>query len=567
MRIAAALLLAPALTAWATPRTYYVDCGSASSAGDGTLQAPLRSLDAVNALALVAGDSVLFQRGSVCLGALYPQGSGTEAAPIRIAAYGEGALPRIVAAPHDAAALRLTHQEFWEIQSLDLSGGTTYGVLMETDSGTMHHLVLRDLRVHDVRGPLQRKESGLVVIHASGVRGRFDDVDIDGVQAFDTTLWSGIFVSDAAHVWIHNAVVHDVQGDGIVVFRSHDAVISRSVAWHTGMQHQQTIGTPNAIWTWRCTDCMVQDNEAFLADSPGIDGGAFDIDYGNTRNTVQRNFGHDTAGYCVSVFAAFGPTTDSIVVGNLCLNNGMSPHLAQRQGAILLMSWQGGSLDGVDIRYNQIDWRPPGDTPAIQRGSELHASRVRLQTNVVWSTGISFVAPELPYQGDRNRYFVESPADVHEAMQRLSLLPEKNSVVEDATGHDPLDRLPLSGAWQLVAELTSQPDDMELNRSTLVALHSAALQYGHAGLTVRLQCAAPVAALAQDEGLPQDGVVIQPSSEPKGGFSVKLIAPGGAVARVWTDYPNPVELGLALRQTVGPPNFSFLPLLQVRATD
>jgi hypothetical protein len=559
---------------WASAMTYYVDCGDTSSAGTGSLQAPLSTIAAVNALLLHPGDSLLFKRGSACNGELHPQGSGTETAPIRIAAYGNGSLPRVVAARQDAATLRLSNQQFLEIQSLDLSGGTTYGVLVETSDGTMHHLYLRDLRVHDVRGPLHHKESGLVVIHATGDHSDFDDVDLDGIQAFDTTLWSGIFLADASHVQIRNSVVHDVQGDGIVVFRSHDAVISGSLAWHTGMQHQMTIGTPNAIWTWHCTDCSVEDNEAFLTDSPGIDGGAFDIDFGNTRNSVQRNFGHDTAGYCVSVFGAFGPTTESLVAGNLCLKNGMSSRLAQRQGAILLMTWQGGSLDGVDIRDNLIDWRPPGDTPAIQSGTDLQASRVLLQDNDVWSTGISFIDPELKYRGDRNHYTVDTPIEISEGRRRMSLLPETGSILRPAIQPDHrtgavFGHVPAPGPWRLVATLPSKSSGAgEVERAMLIQLQSAALQFGHAGLAVSLSCKPPIAELAEDWSLPSSGVLIEPQRKPADNkFSVKLIAPDGNVVHEWTTYPGPVDLGLALRQHVGEPNYSFLPLEDVRATD
>jgi hypothetical protein len=536
------------------------------------MQAPLNSIAEVNSLALLPGDSLLFKRGSTCTGELQPQGSGAEAAPIRIAAYGEGALPRIIAGAQDAAALRLSNQQFWEVQSLDLSGGTTYGVLVETSNGTMHHLVLRDLRVHDVRGPLRHKESGLVVIHPTDGTGSFDDVVVDGIHAFNTTQWSGIFISGANHVQVRNSVVHDVQGDGIVVFHSQNATISRSVAWHTGMQHQETIGTPNAIWTWRCTDCTVEDNEAFLADSPGIDGGAFDIDFGNTRNTVQRNFGHDTAGYCISIFGAFGPTTQSVASDNLCVNNGMSPHLAQRQGALLLMTWQGGALDGVEIRGNRIDWTPPGDTPAIQSGTEVVASKITLHDNVVESTGVSFVDPELKYTGERNHYIMAASGDMAEARRRIALLPEKDSTLsfeEEASLRlaGAAERRAGPGAWQLVATISSgTPDDLQ--RTTLVELESAALQYSHTGLAVTLLYDPDVLALARDWALPEDGVLVKSQPATTGDdFSLKLIAPGGAIVREWRAYPGPVELGLALRQHVGRPNFSFLPFENVRATD
>jgi hypothetical protein len=87
---------------------------------------------------------------------------------------------------------------------------------------------------------------------------------------------------------------------------SRDGVLEHNVAWNTGMQETQTIGTPNAIWEWRCRDCRVQYNEGYFTDSPGVDGGVFDIDYGDENNLLQHNFGHDSQGYCVSAFGADG---------------------------------------------------------------------------------------------------------------------------------------------------------------------------------------------------------------------------------------------------------------------
>ena len=524
----------------------------------------------VNALALLPGDSLLFKRGTLCNGELHPQGSGTAAAPLRLAAYGEGPLPRIIADATAKAALRLSNQQYWEIESLDLRGGSTFGILVESTAGTLHHLVFRDLRVHDVRGPLKIKNSGLVVIQNTTEKASFDDILVDGVHAFNTTQWSGILIIGASNVHVRNAVVHDVQGDGIVVFHSQNVLIARSLAWHTGMQHQQSIGTPNAIWTWQCTGCIVEENEAFLTDSPGVDGGAFDIDFANKRNTVRRNFGHDTAGYCVSVFGAYGPTQQSVVADNLCLNNGMSPRLAQRQGAVLLMTWQGGSLDGVEIHGNRVGWQAPGDTPAIRTGSDLHASGLRFHDNEVWSSGPSFVDPALTYTGEHNRYTLDLHADFAEAQRRSALLPEQNLAFSQSS--NPWESAAVTPAtarhpWQLLATLPSLADEQTI-RATLIQLESTALQYGHAGVDVTIYCDEPVATFASDWSLPELRIAIQPLSKlvaPR--YSVRLIAPDGALVREWVTYPGPIDLGLALRQNVARPNFSSLPFEDIRATD
>jgi hypothetical protein len=532
--------------------TRYVDCQSHAARSDGSAEAPLKTLGEINALSLKPGDNVLFKRGTACEGELRPQGSGEPGAPIRIGAYAAGALPRIHAGTKDGEALRLFNQSFWEIDSLDLSGGMIQGIFAGGDGASMHHLYLRDLRVHDVRGPLQHKESGLIVVWATGEGAGYDDVRLDGITAFNTTQWSGIFVSGASHVQIRNATVHDVQGDGIVVFHANDAVIARSLAWHTGMQHQLSIGTPNAIWTWRCTDCTVEGNEAFLTDSPGIDGGSFDIDFGNTRNTVRNNFGHDTAGYCVSVFGAFGPTIDSLVEDNLCINNGMSPRLAQRQGALLLMTWQGGSLQRVQFRGNRVYWQPPGVTPALQTGAGLSAASVRLDDNQVWSSGPAFIDPRLAYTGENNRYIL-----VGDDARKQAANADLFGFVSNG-----------SRGWRLEFHAPAWGTRSDDVRGMLVACRSAALQYGHNGLRVVASGDQNFVRLAGDWGMAADGVILESAvAGAAQGFSVRLISPAGRVNRQWTSYPGPVELGLALRQTVGRPNFGFLPMENVRATD
>jgi len=335
------------------------------------------------------------------------------------------------------------------------------------------------------------------------------------------------------------------------------------------MQHQETLGTPNAIWTWRCTDCVVEDNEAFLADSPGVDGGAFDIDYGNSHNTVRRNFGHDTDGYCVSVFAAFGPTTASVVEGNLCRANGLAPRLAQRQGAILLMTWQGGFIDGLMVKNNRIDWNPSGDTPAVRSGADLRSAGVVLSANEIRSSGISFIDPGLKYGGNHNTYAVASkmPSDFAAAKVRFLKLPELNSMLQAA--ELPVISVPgfrVPATWSLVASGSDDSSDRDLLRAMMVQLISAALQFGHAGLRVTLTGNPDALALAADWQLSSAGIAFEtqaPGTQP----IVNLISPSGEIVREWHNYPGPVDLGSALSGHLGAPDYAFLPFEDVRATD
>ena len=172
--------------------SFFIDC-SAAVAGDGSLAHPWNSLSLAEAHAFLAGDRIAFARGTVCKGSFSPQGSGSPGQPIRLTAYGRGPRPRIVATAGARQALLLFNQEYWQVDSLDFSGGSTYGVFVSGDQGVMHHIYLKNLLVHDVQGgELKNKDNGLVVIEPSSGSAFFDDVVVDGVVAAHTNQWAGI---------------------------------------------------------------------------------------------------------------------------------------------------------------------------------------------------------------------------------------------------------------------------------------------------------------------------------------------------------------------------------------
>ena len=120
--------------------------------------------------------------------------------------------------------------------------------------------------------------------------------------------------------------------------------------------------------------------EAFLTDSPGIDGGAYDIDWSNTRNVVQRNYAHDTQGYCFAVFAAGYVTSESVVRGNLCIDNGLSPRLAAMQGAAYISTWNGGVIRNLRIENNAIGVTEP---PVASAAAIVNVSGCRRSTDQI----------------------------------------------------------------------------------------------------------------------------------------------------------------------------------------
>jgi hypothetical protein len=599
---------------------YYVDCSNVRDGNGDSSVSPWNSLAPLQSHVFAPGDVIHLRRGTACHGTLAPKGSGAESAPARITAYDEGPLPKIIASQQSEEAFRLFNQQYWDIDSLDLSGGSTYGIFISGDRGILHHIHLANLAVHDVLGgEMKNKDNGLVVVSPGSVDQHFDDVLIDGVTAWNTHQWAGIMVGGgnlgyppestwSTSVVIRNSMIHDVQGDGIVLFRVREGLIDSSVAWNTGMQQTQTIGTPNAIWTWMCRDCVVSHNEAFLTDSPGVDGGAFDIDYGNTNNSVLDNFGHDTQGYCVAVFGAGFITRASVVRDNVCIGNGRSPRLAVYQGAIFLLTWNGGALDGLVVENNTVYWNPPGSAPALLNNASILSGTATFRQNTIYSTSpfiietnraLSLDLNRYWYFGDRGQRWKYGGEVFHsfEVYQRVTHQDSGSSLLLSPTinTNDPFPsqpvstQTPLRGAvtvsdehkdpgnqqvakgsrrdrrWRIFCSLPAQLSADGLldadTRRQLIVLKSLGLQFPSERLAISVELFAEHQndyrnALA-DLQMRNVTITFSSKSPAKSGRAsrVELISPGGKV-RAWTGFAGPAQIGFAVRQALGSPLYS-----------
>jgi hypothetical protein len=562
---------------------FFIDC-SASRAGDGSVERPWNSLATAQAHPFTAGDRIALARGTTCQGSFAPQGSGMEGSVIRLTAYGKGKRPRIVAAAGDRQALLLSNQEYWQIDSLDVSGGRMYGIFVTGDRGTLHHLYLKNLFVHDVYGGAMRnKDNGLVVVGPSEPASVFSDVLVDGVDVAHSNQWSGILVGGGnfnfpphaplnGHVTIRNSTAHDVYGDGIVLFRDEASAIEASAAWQTGMQPTQDIGTPNAIWTWTCTDCTVEDNEAYVTDSPGVDGGAYDIDWDNIRNTVERNFAHDTQGYCFAVFAAGYVTSESTVQDNLCVDNGLSPRLAALQGAVYLHTWNGGILRGLTIEHNTIEWNPrvPG-AAAIVNDAVFDGPPAIFARNRIASTSPLVYRVTTPWTSSANAYALNGePLFTVGSRQSIPLSALQSAGAESGSAKEQRAAVfPLSKALRIEATLDPALDEDGLltpeARAQLVVLRSVAGQYGPARLAVTVHLPKASASQAEADALADlDDVypgalryardaAAGPKSE-----NIRLESAEGRLIEEWHGFQNAAALGGAVRARLGAPDYSHM---------
>ena len=569
------------------PQTFYIDC-SASGPGEGSLSHPWNSLTTAQSHLYTAGDRIALARGTTCRGTFTPQGSGNIEHPIRLTAYGSGRRPRIVASNQDRQALLLFNQQHWLIDSLDVSGSNKYGIFVSGDHGTLHNIVLKNLYVHDVQGgELKNKDNGLVIIGPSGPNTFFNDILVDGVIAAHTNQWAGILIGGGNYgykddsprndnVVVRNSNVQDVYGDGIVLFRVSNGLIATSTAWQTGMQPTESVGTPNAIWTWTCVDCVVRDNEAFLTDSPGVDGGAYDIDWDNARNTVERNYAHDTQGYCFAVFAAAYVTSDSVVSHNFCIDNAQSPRLAALQGAVYLHGWNGGVIRNLRIEQNMIRWNPPVSTAAaVVSDADFGKSPVVFVGNWIDSSSPLFYKTNREFAPAGNRYRYSGAAGPGGVRFTLGEYRDATFAALRSGGFESgstLDNLAISHAsanplrLDATIDFTLDSDGLLASepRAQLVVLRSLAAQYGSGCLSVNVHLRIS-SGTAQDEvvanavrdldaaNIQFDYVVAQ---QPGVIELTQYQASGRQMRGSWRGFQNAATLGLAVRDQLGKPDYA-----------
>jgi hypothetical protein len=597
-------------------QSFYIDCGSGNDQAAGTSPAQAwRTAGRLNQQFLQPGDQVFFRRGTRCSGMIQPKGSGTPESPIRLSAYGEGPLPVIEANGADYV-FRLNNQHGWEVSLLDLRGGALSGISAGCDDGDVHdHIRFENLAVSGLRGYAITKRRGLVAVAPTSHRCTFSNVSINGISAFDSTQWSGIVVDGgfppsrpeemdsrwqrwfyrvyrpqhktARNVAITNSLVHDVGGDGIVIFRAQNATIESNVVWNAGtLERPNNLGqSPNAMWTLLCRSCAIRDNEAFLTDTPIVDGGAFDIDWGCDDNIIEYNFAHENSGYCFSIFGARNiTTTNSTARYNICLNNGRGPRMAIRQGDLFLSTWDGGALDGMEIYSNTFIWNPSAEARLFQIRDAHQAHRITFRGNGPKSIRNNVFISSVPKIGEidpaietKNNQFWSPGAPDQPRLDPLlrpfthgmSSSGQQASASSSDAFYNPVPKgspafsgalmpagspLPKASAGPKTLRVYLDPAH-PFSRRNILLVRSAARQFAPLGLRIEIRLSA-----AASRNLPYDwhfnDLPHSFESKPTAAPAFELADAGSASLISWRDRPSHAELNLALRWYVGPPRFA-----------
>ena len=406
----------------ATGTTYYVDSNGGNDSNEGTSEGKaFRTLDKVNELNLEPGDTVLLKKGSVFEDQALKftkEDSGTAEAPIKISTYGDGDRPKINTNGHGqwelnygtrldnvnhkwkgtvSSSILIEDTEYIEIDGLELTNDRKSSTDAETgkayndayamdrtgvagvakDNGTVDHIVLNDLYIHDVTGNVYNKHmtnGGIYFIVAKptneGETGiaRYNDVQIRNCSLDTVNRW-GIAVGytyqwrqfetaelpdammakyGSSNVVIENNYLNHVGGDAITTMYLDRPMVQYNVSENAAEQINTTAYTQQqprldangteigkqpvgagrvaaGIWPWKCKNAIFQYNECFKtlnASKGNGDGQPWDADYGDGTN-YQYNYSHENT--ASTIMFCYDNSVNNTFRYNISQNEDMGP--------------------------------------------------------------------------------------------------------------------------------------------------------------------------------------------------------------------------------------------------
>ena len=355
--------------------TYYVSTLTGKDTNNGTSEdTPFYSLSKINEITLQPGDKVLLERGSVFdYQYLHLKGSGSAENPIIVGTYGDekAAKPVIdakgqgiwyqdygkaldnsqhVYKGYVSSTILLYDVEYIEISGLEIVNDVSFlnedyslrtkmnrtGVaVVAQNAGTIDHIVLDDLYIHDVKGNVYDKHMNNGGIYftvfmsedeASTGIPKYNDVTIQNCYVKDVSRW-GIALAYTAYynqfnaaeiddavcqkygatdVVIKNNYVESVGGDAITTMYCYQPLVEYNVADGVAKEINADIYSATdfgrvaaGIWPWKCKDAVFQYNEVFDTCYNG-DAQAWDADWGD-GTVYQYNYSHNNQGGAVMV--------------------------------------------------------------------------------------------------------------------------------------------------------------------------------------------------------------------------------------------------------------------------
>lgn len=411
--------------------TYYVDAENGDDSNDGTSpETAWKTLAKASSIRqLKEGGSILLKAGSVWNGEQLTvrNAQGTEANPVVIGSYGDGAKPVIngnganwdADTKEELAAVHIYNSENIVIENLEItnwdssvSGDYTQsskllsGLVVENkDAGALSNVVIRNNKIHDVNGRMaggaEKAAGGLIVVvtgggsnHTGTVESWYDGLTIDGNEVYNVcheaiymeSVWAsrtlvGGTSSDTGHqnagnsswvgsndVTIENNYVHDVAGDGIVPINTTDALVQYNLIDNSADSSWDYSANPNhaALWTWDTDNVTFRYNEAFNTskDSKGTAVGNDSMAFDFDYGVQNCTYEYNYSHDNLGGFLMLCPGPGATVNNIARYNLSVNDGLYEGAPMIRMGTGKYGSI-GVQIYNNTMYWEGTGYSASL----------------------------------------------------------------------------------------------------------------------------------------------------------------------------------------------------------
>jgi hypothetical protein len=340
-------LAAVALAQVGSATTFYVSGFNGDDANNGmSAEAPLQSIQALNDMEFVPGDSILFHAGESWQGMFWLHGSGTPEFPIVVGKYGEGPRPILDGNGYQASLLIYNDEciavqdleftndashldEVGEVKKLEGFGGESndwgsgknvrFGIKVVADAQSIQRIQFANLYIHDVF-----PSPDLAANEHKGYAIKIEtqsDLEQNAVRLANEVSFSNLTVTRTGHygIWIkslglnqndtfkNQSVLMDsclfeyTGGSGFVPNKCEFVTVQNSIFNHTGSDVDERMWKRGSgMWTFDCRNVMVQFNQFKNAHGP-IDSYGAHIDYGNENVLYQNNLSYNNEGGFVEI--------------------------------------------------------------------------------------------------------------------------------------------------------------------------------------------------------------------------------------------------------------------------
>ena len=360
------------------PRTFYVNKNGDNSDGL-SIEKGWTSLDKINDMTFIPGDTILFEGGSTLSGAIELQSNdgNDPSKPIVFTTYGQGRVT-IQTTNNKQIGCKVVNGQGIEFHNMifkGMGGGVQRdadGMFFYSDkpSGKLRNIQINNVEVSDFGYCGIRFYSEWSKDVQSGYKDvlinncKIHDCKENGIVSFAYDTQSTDFYHHSRFT-IRNSEVYNIsgydapthKGSGIVLSQIDSSIIEYSRAYNNGTENT-ACGGPGGIWVYAADNVIIQFCESHNNSSgkgKGCDGLGFDLDGGVTNSIIQYCYSHDNdgAGYLFGNFDGSRPWGKNLMRYSISVNDART-----NNSSVTMFTAPNTGWDGFVMHNNTIITSP-----------------------------------------------------------------------------------------------------------------------------------------------------------------------------------------------------------------